>query len=160
MPAISRYAAAFGLHRRPPRGRLKGESNGEGIQITVTYVQQHNRFAVASPARGAGPNGLPDETVQRGLLRAPMEQDSAADGSLDPDGTAGAWFGPPTKRWPIRGESCARFWPTLLAGALNKRGGWNSSAAVSSICGPSTARHGAVLSRLFGCRRRPNRRSF
>ena len=73
----------------PPQGRLEGDSTTEGIQITVTYVQQNNQFAITSPARGAGSDGLRSETVQRGLLRAPVGQDGPGNGSVDPDGAAG-----------------------------------------------------------------------
>lgn len=73
----------------PPQGRLEGESNGEGIQITVTYVQQNNRLEIAGPASGAGPDSVRSETVQHHLLRAPLGQDGAGNGSVDPHGTAG-----------------------------------------------------------------------
>ena len=73
----------------PPQGRFEGESNGEGIQITVTYVQQNNQLAIAGPAPGAGPDSFRRETVQHHLLRAPLGQDGAGNGSVDPDGSAG-----------------------------------------------------------------------
>lgn len=69
----------------PPQGRVEGESNGEGIQITVTYVQQNNRLDIA----GAGSNGVRSETLQHHLLRTPLGQDDAGNGSVDPDGAGG-----------------------------------------------------------------------
>jgi len=60
----------------------------EGIQITVNYVQQ-NRIEVTSAPPHASSVGPTSEAVQRPLLRAPVGQDGAGDGSADPCGTAG-----------------------------------------------------------------------
>ena len=72
----------------PPQGRLESDFSTEGIQITVTYVQQNNQLAITSPAPGAGSDSLPSETVQRGLLRAPVGQDGPGNGPVDSPGTA------------------------------------------------------------------------
>ena len=73
----------------PPQGRVEGDSTTEGIQITVTYVQQNNQFAITSSASSTDSDGLRSETVQRGLLRVPVGQDGPGNGSVDPDGAAG-----------------------------------------------------------------------
>lgn len=60
----------------------------EGIQITVTYVQQNNiEIKGAAPGASESNPGVP--AVQRGLLRAPLGQDSVGDGSPDSSGSAG-----------------------------------------------------------------------
>jgi len=67
------------------RAEVKG---GEGIQITVTYVQQNNRLELTGATPGASESNPTVEAVQRGLLRAPLGQDGAGDGSADSPGTA------------------------------------------------------------------------
>ena len=63
--------------------------DSEGIQITVTYVQQNNSIEIngASPSTNETDPGVP--AVQRRLLRAPLGQDRARDGSPDSSGSAG-----------------------------------------------------------------------
>jgi hypothetical protein len=60
----------------------------EGIQITVNYVQQNNRLELTSATPLASPGDPTIQAVQRPLLRAPLGQDSAGDGSADSPGTA------------------------------------------------------------------------
>jgi hypothetical protein len=60
----------------------------EGIQITVTYVQQNNRLELADATPGASGNNPQIQAVQRHLLRAPLREDNAGDGSADPPGAA------------------------------------------------------------------------
>ncbi len=61
----------------------------EGIQITVSYVQQNNHVEITSATPGAGESNPTIEAVQRPLLRAPLGQDEAGDGSADSPGAAG-----------------------------------------------------------------------
>lgn len=61
----------------------------EGIQITVTYVNQINQLELTSAACGATPNHPASEALQRPVLRPPLWQDDAGAGSTDPAGTAG-----------------------------------------------------------------------
>jgi hypothetical protein len=61
----------------------------EGIQITVTYVQSNNRSAIAGVTPGASESDPGGQAVQRPLLRAPLGQDDAGDGSPDSPGTEG-----------------------------------------------------------------------
>jgi hypothetical protein len=61
----------------------------EGIQITVTYVQQNNWLEGTSAAPGANENRPASEAVQRHLLRAPLGQDGAGNGAADSPGAAG-----------------------------------------------------------------------
>jgi len=60
----------------------------DGIQITVTYVQQHNQLEFAGAPPGASQDYPRGEAVQRNLLRAPLGQDGLGDGSADSIGTA------------------------------------------------------------------------
>lgn len=55
----------------------------QGIQITVSYVQQNNRLELTGTAPGAKQDCPASEAVQRHLLRAPLGQDRAGDGSAD-----------------------------------------------------------------------------
>src|SRR4029077_19865189 len=64
----------------PPRPEMESR---EGIIIQVTYVES-NRIAIASAARGAITSDPGGQAIQRGLLRAPLGQDDAGDGSADP----------------------------------------------------------------------------
>lgn len=63
----------------------------EGIQITVNYVQQNqqNNIAIAEATRGPSANHPGVPTVQRSLLRAPLGQDRAGDGSADSSRSGG-----------------------------------------------------------------------
>ena len=67
------------------RGEIQGT---EEIQITVTYVQQNNQLELTGTASGAEETDLRGETVQRPLLRTPLGQDGAGDGSTDSLGPA------------------------------------------------------------------------
>jgi len=67
--------------------RAEGEGV-EGIQITVNYVQQSNRLELADATPGASGNNPQIQAVQRRLLRAPLRENNAGDGSADPSGTA------------------------------------------------------------------------
>ena len=68
----------------------RAESEGaEGIQITVTYVQPNHRTEIAGPTPGARKSNPGSQAVQRPLLRAPLGQNGAGDGSLDSRGTGG-----------------------------------------------------------------------
>jgi hypothetical protein len=69
----------------PPRGESEG---GEGIKIEVMYAET-NHIAINGAAPGPTPHHPGSETVQRGLLRVPLGQDGAGDGSLDPSSSAG-----------------------------------------------------------------------
>ncbi len=60
----------------------------EGIQITVTYVQ-NNRLEFTGATLGASESNPAVEAVQCGLLRAPVGQDSVGDGSADSSGAEG-----------------------------------------------------------------------
>ena len=55
----------------------------EGIQITVTYVQQQNRLEINGATPGASENYPGEEALQRRLLRAPLGKDPTRDGSAD-----------------------------------------------------------------------------
>jgi hypothetical protein len=68
------------------RGELQSP---EGIQITVTYVQQNNRIDFTGATPGATEDHPGVSAVQRLVLRAPLGQDTAGDGSPDSRGTAG-----------------------------------------------------------------------
>lgn len=61
----------------------------EAIQITVTYVQQNNSLELNGATSGANENHSGVQAVQRSLLRAPLGQDCAGDGSTDSGGTEG-----------------------------------------------------------------------
>jgi hypothetical protein len=61
----------------------------EGIQITVTYVQQNNQLEFIGSASGASPTDSRGEALQRYLLRAPLGKDGAGDGSTDSPGAEG-----------------------------------------------------------------------
>ena len=69
----------------PPRSEVE---RGDAAVIQVTYVER-NQIAIngAAPSATTG-NGM-GETVQRGLLRAPLGQDGTGNGSADPSGAAG-----------------------------------------------------------------------
>ena len=69
----------------PPRGESEGR---EGIQIQVIYAET-NHVAINGAAPGPTPSHPASETVQRGLLRAPLGQNGAGDGSSDPPGSPG-----------------------------------------------------------------------
>ena len=71
----------------PPFGGSPAEGP-EGIQITVKYVQQNNRFELNGAASGAGETDPAVEALQRPVLRATLGQDDARDGSTDPRGPA------------------------------------------------------------------------
>ena len=59
----------------------------EGIQITVNYVQQNNRLELTRATPGAIDSSPTIQAVQRPLLRPPLGQDTAGDGSADPSST-------------------------------------------------------------------------
>jgi Family of unknown function (DUF5681) len=58
----------------------------EGIQITVSYVQQNNQVVLAPATSGASQNNSRREAVQRGVLRAALGQDGPGDGPVGPSG--------------------------------------------------------------------------
>lgn len=60
----------------------------ESIQITVSYVEQNNNIAITGATPGASESHPAIEAVQRPGLRAPLGQDGAGDGSVDPDSAA------------------------------------------------------------------------
>jgi hypothetical protein len=64
-----------------PIGRA-GEPDTQGIQITVTYVQQ-NRIELTSASSGASEIDPCSEAVQRSVLWAPVGQDGVGDGPAD-----------------------------------------------------------------------------
>src|SRR5262249_34661182 len=66
----------------PPRAEFE---RNEGVVIEVTYVQT-NQIAIAGFAPGAVASDRTSQTVQPGLLRAPLGQDAAGDGSPDSPG--------------------------------------------------------------------------
>jgi hypothetical protein len=55
----------------------------EGIQISVTYVQQENRLEINGATPGAMEDHPGGEALQRNLLRPPLGQDGSRDGSAD-----------------------------------------------------------------------------
>jgi hypothetical protein len=59
----------------------------EGIQIMVTYVQ-NNWLELTGATPGASENHPGIQAVQRDLLRTPLGQDGAGDGSTDSPGVA------------------------------------------------------------------------
>ena len=69
----------------PPRSEPEG---GDAVVIQVTYVER-NRIAINGAAPGAMAGGAAGETVQRGLLRAPLGEDSTGNGSADSRSAAG-----------------------------------------------------------------------
>jgi len=69
----------------PPMGEIE---SGDGVVIQVTYVER-NPIAINGPTPGATAGDPAGQTVQRGLLRAPVGQDGPGNGSLDSPGTAG-----------------------------------------------------------------------
>jgi hypothetical protein len=71
----------------PPMVRAEVDSV-EGIQITVTYVQQNNRLEPADATPSASSNNPEGQAVQRHLLRAPIWENNAGNGSADPPGAA------------------------------------------------------------------------
>jgi hypothetical protein len=58
----------------------------EGIQITVSYVQQTNQLVLADATSGASYSNSGSEAVQHCLLRAPLGEDGAGDRPADPLG--------------------------------------------------------------------------
>ena len=70
-----------------PIGRGEIQSM-DGIQITVTYVQQNNQLEFARTTSDSNPVDSPGEAVQCSLLRTPLGQDGARDGSTDSSGAA------------------------------------------------------------------------
>src|ERR1039458_7271368 len=71
-----------------PVGRAE-VADPQGIQITVTYVQQNNRIEITSAASGASETDPRGEAIQCSVLRAPLGQDGAGDGSTDSPGAEG-----------------------------------------------------------------------
>jgi hypothetical protein len=71
----------------PPIAGGEGSST-EGIQIMVTYVQQNNRLEITSAPSRATETDPGSQSVQRGLLRAPLGQDGTGDESADSRGAA------------------------------------------------------------------------
>ena len=69
----------------PPRGELEG---GDAVVIQVTYVQR-NQIAINGAAPSTMAGGAAGETVQRGLLRAPLGEDGTGNGSADSPGSTG-----------------------------------------------------------------------
>jgi hypothetical protein len=68
------------------RAELQGP---EGIQITVTYVQQNNRIDLTGAAPSTDENHPGVQAPQCRVLRAPLGQDKAGDGSPDSRGPEG-----------------------------------------------------------------------
>ena len=71
-----------------PIARAESDST-EGIQITVTYVQPNNRPEIAGVTPGTIASNPGSPAVQRRLLRAPLGEDGAGDGSVDSPGPVG-----------------------------------------------------------------------
>jgi len=69
----------------PPRGEHEG---GEGVVIQVNYVER-NPIGVTGATRGAAAGGAGGQTVQCGLLRAPVGKDGLGYGSGDPPSARG-----------------------------------------------------------------------
>ena len=69
-----------------PTGRADVEDT-QGIQITVTYVQQNNRVEFTSVTSGAGQGDPAGEAVQCRELRPTLRQDGPGDGSIDTRGS-------------------------------------------------------------------------
>ena len=69
-----------------PVGRAE-LADPQGIQITVTYVQQNDRIELTSDSSGASETDPGGEAVQRSVLRPPVGQDSVRNGSTDSPGT-------------------------------------------------------------------------
>ena len=67
----------------PPRSEIQ---SSEGMVIQVTYVEA-NRITIASAACGTSTSDTAGQAVKRDLLRAPVGQVSAGDGSADSCGT-------------------------------------------------------------------------
>lgn len=65
-----------------PIGRAEVQG-AEGIQISVTYVQQENRLEINGATPGAMEDYPGGEALQRNLLRPPLGQDGTRDGSAD-----------------------------------------------------------------------------
>jgi hypothetical protein len=68
-----------------PIGRAEVEDL-EGIQITVTYVQQNNRIEIASAPSRANQTDSGSEALECRLLRTPLGEDGLGDGSIDSPG--------------------------------------------------------------------------
>ena len=71
-----------------PVGRAE-LTDPQGIQISVTYVQQNNRIELTSASSGASETDPRGEAVQCSVLRAPLGQDGFGDGSTDSPGAEG-----------------------------------------------------------------------
>jgi hypothetical protein len=71
-----------------PVGRGE-EQDIQGIQITVSYVQQNNTVEFTSASSGASETDPGGETLQRPVLRAPLGQDRTGNGSTDSPGAEG-----------------------------------------------------------------------
>ena len=69
----------------PPRAEFEGS---DAVVIQVTYVDR-NQITITGAASGAVAGGAAGETVQRDLLRAPLGEDGAGEGSSDSPGAAG-----------------------------------------------------------------------
>jgi hypothetical protein len=68
----------------------RAESEGaEGIQIMVSYVQPNNRSEIAGVTPGTIESDPGSPPVQRRLLRAPLGENGAGDGSVDSPGPVG-----------------------------------------------------------------------
>jgi Family of unknown function (DUF5681) len=72
----------------PPVGRPDSDSTEE-VQIVVSYVKRKNRFRANGTTPDATESNPMCETIQRGLLRAPLGQNDAGNGSVDKRGVAG-----------------------------------------------------------------------
>ena len=70
-----------------PVGRAELE-DPQGIQITVTYVQQNNRIELTGASSGASEINPGSEAIQCRELRPSLGQDGLRDGSTDSPGTA------------------------------------------------------------------------
>jgi hypothetical protein len=69
----------------PPRAEVEGSDR---VVIQVVYAET-NQITIDGAAPGAETGDSAGEAVQRGLLRPPMGQDSAGNGSPDSSGSAG-----------------------------------------------------------------------
>ena len=69
----------------PPRAEI---NTSEGLVIQVIYAET-NQIAIASAAPGTIPSDSGIQAIQRRLLRAPLGQNGAGDGPVDPSGPAG-----------------------------------------------------------------------
>ena len=69
----------------PPRGEING--NDGAVVIQVIYAER-NQIAINSAALGTDASDPGGETLQRGLLRAPVGEDGAGNEPTDPPGAA------------------------------------------------------------------------